>query len=168
MLYVRCQIMLYVTIAIERARLYERSVQLGASEERNRLAREIHDTLAQGLAAIALQLESAEALLEAGTDTKRLRHAIRQALTLARANLEEARRSVLDLRAAPLEGRTLSDALASLLYKLAAEPLARCGTPVFACIFSCKKRQPLIAIEPLPVIGRPSKEKGLEHDCYDG
>jgi DNA-binding NarL/FixJ family response regulator len=52
-----------LSIAIERARLYERSVQLGTSEERNRLAREIHDTLAQGLAAIALQLESAEAFL---------------------------------------------------------------------------------------------------------
>ena len=37
-----------------------------------------------------------------------------QALALTRANLEEARRSVLDLRAAPLEGRTLTDALAVL------------------------------------------------------
>jgi two-component system, NarL family, sensor kinase len=110
-----------LSIAIERARLYEQSMQLGASEERNRLAREIHDTLAQGLAAIALQLESAEALLEAGTDTRRLRHAITQALTLTRANLEEARRSVLDLRAAPLEGRTLIEALASLLQALATD-----------------------------------------------
>jgi two-component system NarL family sensor kinase len=110
-----------LSIAIERARLYEQSSQLGASEERNRLAREIHDTLAQGLAAIALQLESAEALLDMGTDTHRLRHALTQALTLTRANLEEARRSVLDLRAVPLEGRTLIDALEALLHKVAAD-----------------------------------------------
>ena len=91
--------------------------ELGALEERNRLAREIHDTLAQGLAAIALRLESADALLEAGTetaDTARMRLAVEQALTLTRANLEEARRSVLDLRAASLEGQTLAQALQTL------------------------------------------------------
>ena len=53
-------------IAVERARLFTRGAQLGALEERNRLAREIHDTLAQGLAAIALRLESVDALLEVG------------------------------------------------------------------------------------------------------
>jgi two-component system NarL family sensor kinase len=103
-----------VSIAIERARLFARSAQLGAAEERNRLAREIHDTLAQGLAAIALQLETADALLESETNPERVRQAVQQALALTRANLEEARRSVLDLRAAPLEGRTLTEALAAL------------------------------------------------------
>ena len=50
-----------------------------------------------------------------GTDPQRVRKAIRQALVLTRANLEEARRSVLDLRAAPLEGRTLLKALEALV-----------------------------------------------------
>jgi two-component system NarL family sensor kinase len=103
-----------LSIAIERARLFARSVQLGAAEERNRLAREIHDTLAQGLSAIALHLETADALLEAAADLKKVREAIHRALALTRANLEEARRSVLDLRAAPLEGRSLTEALAEL------------------------------------------------------
>ena len=49
-----------LSIAVERARLFEQSAELGAVEERNRLAREIHDTLAQGLAAISLQIETAE------------------------------------------------------------------------------------------------------------
>jgi two-component system NarL family sensor kinase len=104
-----------ISIAIERARLFERSARWGAVEERNRLAREIHDTLAQGLTAVSLQLESADALLEAEANPERLRKIVQQALTLTRANLEEARRSVLDLRAAPLEGRTLVQALKMLL-----------------------------------------------------
>jgi len=103
-----------LSIAIERARLFARSVQLGAAEERNRLAREIHDTLAQGLTAIALHLETADALLETTADPEQVQEAVRRALTTTRASLEEARRSVLDLRAAPLEGRSLGEALAGL------------------------------------------------------
>jgi two-component system NarL family sensor kinase len=110
-----------LSIAIERARLFARSAEIGALEERNRLAREIHDTLSQGLAGIALQLESAEALLEAGGDPRGVSRAISQALQLARTNLEEARRSVLNLRATPLEGRSLAEALASLAEKARAE-----------------------------------------------
>ncbi len=110
-------------IAVERARLFAHSAQLGALEERNRLAREIHDTLAQGLTAVSLQLESADALLEVEADTARVRNAVQQALLLTRTNLEEARRSVLDLRAAPLEGRTLPKALAELTAQ-AALPVA--------------------------------------------
>ena len=101
-------------VAIERSRLFERSTESGAAEERNRLAREIHDTLAQGLAATALQLETADALLEAGADAERVRAMLRQALETTRRNLDDARRSVLDLRPAPLQGRTLAEALREL------------------------------------------------------
>jgi two-component system NarL family sensor kinase len=103
-----------LSIAIERARLFAQSTQLGIIEERNRLAREIHDTLAQGLTGIALQLESADAILEAGTDPTKIRQTVQQALALTRSNLEEARRSVLDLRAAPLEERPMVEALTAL------------------------------------------------------
>jgi len=41
-----------LSITIERARLFDQSAEYGAAEERNRLAREIHDTLTQGLAAL--------------------------------------------------------------------------------------------------------------------
>jgi two-component system, NarL family, sensor kinase len=110
-----------LAIAVERARLFDRSARLGAVEERNRLAREIHDTLAQGLAAAGLQIESAEAFLETGPDTARARAALSRALDLTRLNLDEARRSVLDLRAAPLEGRSLPEALEVLADRWEAE-----------------------------------------------
>lgn len=110
-----------LSIAVERARLFAKSVELGAVEERNRLAREIHDTLAQGLAGIALQLETADALLDADPDSAQAQRVIQQALALTRNNLEEARRSVLDLRAAPLEGRTLAGTLEELAQKYANE-----------------------------------------------
>lgn len=104
-----------MSIAIERAYLFQESTELGALNERNRIAREIHDTIAQGLAAIALQLETADVLLENSANVEKARRAVSRALELTRENLEEARRSVLDLRAAPLEGRTLADALEALL-----------------------------------------------------
>jgi two-component system NarL family sensor kinase len=106
-----------VSLAIERTRLVARSAQLAALEERNRLAREIHDTLAQSLAAIAMRLETADALAESVADRSsqvRLAEAVRHALGLTRSTLDEARRSVLELRAAPLDGHTLVDALRSL------------------------------------------------------
>lgn len=102
-----------IGIAIERARLYKNSVEFGQTQERNRLAREIHDTLAQGLVALTLKLETAEALLETGK-TDSLGPYLSDALTLTRENLEAARRSVLDLRATPLEGRSLLEALVQL------------------------------------------------------
>lgn len=104
-----------LSIAVERARLAEKSTRLGAVEERNRLAREIHDSLAQGLTATTLQLESADALLDSEPDAIGARERLRRALSLTQSNLEETRRSVLDLRAAPLEGQTLAGALKSLV-----------------------------------------------------
>ena len=104
-----------LSIAVERARLFERSARLGAVEERNRLAREIHDTLAQNLTATGLQIESAEALLETNSDPERVRAALDRALSLTHSNLDEARRAVLDLRASPLEDRPLPEALKALV-----------------------------------------------------
>ncbi len=103
--------------AIERTRLAQQAVVFAALEERNRIAREIHDTLAQGLTAITLHLETAQALAE--TKPQMAQRKIAQALTLARTNLDEARRSVLDLRAAPLEGYTLPEALQQLTQQFA-------------------------------------------------
>ncbi len=105
-----------IGLAMQRARLSAEHTQaatrLATIEERNRLARDIHDTLAQGLTAITLQLEAADALAE--SRPQRAHEAIQRALALARATLDEARNSVMDLRAAPLQEHTLPEALALL------------------------------------------------------
>jgi two-component system NarL family sensor kinase len=102
-----------VGIAIERARLAEDATRLARAEERARIAREIHDTLAQGLTAIALNIEGAMHRLESRPDQARER--LERALAMARENLEEARRSVLDLRGTtPLAGKPLAEGLAAL------------------------------------------------------
>jgi two-component system NarL family sensor kinase len=100
-----------VGIAIERARLAEAGTQLARIEERTRIAREIHDTLAQGLTGIALNIEGAMRYLE--DDPKRARQRLELALAASRESLEEARRSVLDLRDGAL-GKPVREALAAL------------------------------------------------------
>ena len=105
-----------VSLAVERSRLEAASVHALAAEERNKLAREIHDTLAQGLAALTMQLEVVDTLAgrASGSDS-RLSSAVERALVLARSTLDEARRSVLDLREAPLAGRTLRQSLDAMV-----------------------------------------------------
>lgn len=97
-------------VAIENAMLFEQASEMAVTDERNRLAREIHDTIAQGLVGIILQLEAIGAQIEVSPLSRR----IDRALALARANLDEARRSVRDLRAAPLEHLSLLEAIEQL------------------------------------------------------
>ena len=108
-----------VGIAIERGRLAAESTRLARAEERARLAREIHDTLAQGLTAIALHIEGAMPYLEA--DPQRARERLERALVTTRDSLAEARRSVLNLRTGPPEGKPLAEAIGVLARSFTAE-----------------------------------------------
>jgi two-component system NarL family sensor kinase len=110
---------LQVGVAIERARLAEEGAILARADERTRLAREIHDTLAQGLTALALQIETA--LRHVGSEPERVRERLEKALETARANLDEARRSVMNLRAGALAGKPLEQALAGLVREFTSE-----------------------------------------------
>jgi signal transduction histidine kinase len=98
-----------VGIAVENARLYQRSRQMAILEERNRLAREIHDALAQGLTGIIVQLEAMERLAQRRPDQALA--SLQRAKDLARSSLQEARRSVWGLRPRSLEDMTLTEAL---------------------------------------------------------
>ena len=85
--------------------------EAGILDERQRMAREIHDTLAQGLTGIVTQLQAAE---HAADDPAGWRRHFAAATRLARESLTEARRSVDALRPEPLETARLSDALTSV------------------------------------------------------
>ncbi len=98
-----------VGLALRTARLSAEGREVAVLEERTRLAREIHDTLAQQLTAIVLQLEAAEVFLD--RDDARARQVVVSARDQARAALAEARRSVWDLRPAPLDHTGLAAAL---------------------------------------------------------
>lgn len=80
--------------------------------ERNRVARELHDTLEQGLAGITLQLEAVAGSFEASPAAAQ--QSLEVARQMLRYSLEEARRSVMDLRSEALESRDLAGALTSL------------------------------------------------------
>ncbi|WBB66216.1 sensor histidine kinase [Micromonospora sp. WMMD812] len=93
------------------AQLLTQAREAGVLDERQRMAREIHDTLAQGLTGIITQLEAAEQSRDRSADWRR--H-VDNALGLARESLTEARRSVRAVRPEPLETARLPDALAEL------------------------------------------------------
>jgi signal transduction histidine kinase len=99
----------------ENAGLHEQLVtqarEAGILDERQRMAREIHDTLAQGLTGVITQLQAAE---QAADDPDGWRRHFAAASQLARESLSEARRSVDALRPEPLETGRLSDALADV------------------------------------------------------
>ncbi|WP_370591185.1 sensor histidine kinase [Saccharopolyspora montiporae] len=86
--------------------------QAGVAAERERLAREIHDTLAQGLSSIILLLRAADTALPPDADKARSR--ITEAERTATDNLSEARRFVRDLRPPSLTENSLPQALERL------------------------------------------------------
>jgi signal transduction histidine kinase len=90
------------------AQLLTQAREAGVLEERQRMAREIHDTLAQGLTGIVTQLEAAQRTSDDAEHQRR----IGNAKQLARDSLAEARRSVQALRPQALENARLPEALA--------------------------------------------------------
>jgi NarL family two-component system sensor histidine kinase YdfH len=84
--------------------------KLTLSRERERMGRELHDTLAQGLAGLIMQLEAIDGHLEGGS-TGRAREVLRQAMQRSRATLHEARRAIKALRASALDHEDLVQAM---------------------------------------------------------
>jgi two-component system, NarL family, sensor kinase len=105
-----------VGVAIERARLAGERVHIARVEERTRLARDLHDTVAQGLTAIGLHLESALEELPRRTNAARSVH---RALDVTRATLDQARGSIRQLRS--VGAVPLQESLQVLAHRVAAE-----------------------------------------------
>jgi PAS domain S-box-containing protein len=104
-------------LAMQLTRLSAQSRQAAVMAERNRLARDIHDTLAQGFTGVVVQLEAARgAALR--NDNLEVAKRIEQADGLARSSLAEARRSVRALRPRSLRDGSLCMALQDLLKRM--------------------------------------------------
>jgi len=114
-----------------RAELAAAERQAGTLAERQRLARDLHDTLTQGFASVVLLLEAAEESLALGRPVER--H-IEQALRSARDNLAESRRVVWALRPRPLAEQPLAQALGELTGRLGEETGLRAETIVTGTI----------------------------------
>ena len=95
----------HAAIAIENARLFERSRELSVVEERNRLARDLHDAVSQTLFSVVLTAEAAATLVD--RDTKQAKEQIGKIQELARDAVQEMRSLIFELRSAELESEGL-------------------------------------------------------------
>src|SRR2546427_1674698 len=101
-------------LAIQLNEFAEQSRQSAVLEERNRMARDIHDTLAQGFTGVIVQLESAEDAMACFRRKEANEH-LRRASELARQSLNEARRSVHALRPEALQRGNFWEALKGIV-----------------------------------------------------
>jgi PAS domain S-box-containing protein len=123
----RPSVLVEVQDITERKRAEETLRQLAIAEERNRIAREIHDTLAQAFTGILLQLEAAQDVLKRSPN-KAKEHII-QARNLAKKSLLEARRSVLQIRPQQLRETPLP-----ITIRRMADKLNHLGISISCCI----------------------------------
>jgi signal transduction histidine kinase len=124
---IACALLLAVAAVmwIARQRLREKGIERARAEaeftailaERNRMAREIHDTLAQGLGAISMQLELVKSQIS--PDSNGAAKHLEQAHELVRHSLTDARKSIWNMRSQVLETGDLASALTGVLQQLA-------------------------------------------------
>src|SRR5246500_1826022 len=103
-----------VMLAIRLTEVGEQSRQAAVLAERNRMARDVHDTLAQGFTGVIVQLEAAEYAISEG-DRRDADSHLRRAGELVRRSLSEARRSVHALRPQALEEVNFWEALKGII-----------------------------------------------------
>ena len=124
------------------------SRQAAVLRERNRLAREVHDSLAQGLTSIVLQLEGAEDVLT--KDSQEAQKHIVRARTLARSSLAETRRSLVAMHAPILHETSLPDTIEQVISDLRQESSAR-----IELVRSWKPTAPVSGNPREPAAGQP-------------
>ncbi|MFL9869729.1 PAS domain S-box protein [Paraburkholderia fungorum] len=112
-------------LTMQLARLSARSRQSAVIAERNRMARDIHDTLAQGFTGVIVQLQAAEDARGRSLAMEADQH-LKRAGDLARESLKEARRSMQALRPQALDEKDLCEALDGLFKKMTAGTAVQC------------------------------------------
>jgi signal transduction histidine kinase len=106
-----------ISIALENARLYEQARRLAALEERQRLARELHDSVAQALYGINLYAEAALGQLNIG-QIEQLRQSLADIQDTAQESLADMRLMIFELRPPILEREGLAAAIQNRLYSV--------------------------------------------------
>jgi signal transduction histidine kinase len=114
----------------------QRDAELAALRERERLARDLHDSLGHGLVTLTVQLEAAQRLV--GTDPSRASSILGEMKTLTRTSMEQLRRSLAGLRAPGLGDRQLKEGLVAVCE----EARRRCGLEVVCAIDNAADQLP--------------------------
>jgi signal transduction histidine kinase len=131
----------------------------GVMEERDRIAREFHDTLEQELVAITMQLDAIKAQSSGASATER-RH-LDLARNMSRRSLSEARRSVWALRSHLLENCSLETALKEI-----ADPMFyETGIEIFVTQTGTPRRLPVPTEHNLLRIGQEGLANAFKHSC---
>jgi PAS domain S-box-containing protein len=143
-------------VAIENARLYQQAQHLAALEERQRLARELHDSVSQALYGIALGARTARTLLD--RDPARVADPLDYVLSLADAGLAEMRALIFELRPESLA----TEGLVAALDKQVAALRARHGIDVEAT-FCDEPAVPLELKEPIYRIAQEALHNTVKH-----
>jgi len=148
----------HVMMAVHGQQVAEQERQAAILKERARLARDVHDTLAQGFTGVILQMEAAEeALFDENPDAAVQR--VRRAREIARESLGEARRSVHALRPQALDKSGFAEALQSMLKNTTA------GTSLRTSF--CSEGKPMVlpanVEETLLRIGQEALSNALKH-----
>ncbi len=153
----------------ERVRADAERDRAAALAERNRLGREIHDLLAHSLGALSVQLDAADALLEAGHDPDKARRLVQDARVLAVQGLDETRQAVHALRDEPVE---LAEQFSSLASREGAELTVKgrsrrsLPSQAWPCTAPPKRRSPMRVSTPPARQSRSSSTSSLGRPCW--
>jgi GAF domain-containing protein/anti-sigma regulatory factor (Ser/Thr protein kinase) len=97
-----------VASAVEHARLLQKTREMAIVEERTRLARDMHDGVAQNLAYLLIQVDRCLNMVDEGS---KLENQLEQISGLLKQNIDELRRNIFDLRPIEFEGRSLFEVI---------------------------------------------------------
>jgi PAS domain S-box-containing protein len=146
-------------VAVENARLFAAAQGKAALEERQRLARELHDSVSQALYGIALGSRTAHALLDRQDSPERVTEWLEYVLSLAEAGLTEMRSLIFELRPESLE----TEGLIAALKQQAAALEARHEIPVRTTLLGEESDLPLETKETLYRIAQEALHNTVKH-----